>query len=131
MTIGMPALLAALIMGITVNASFGATMIPSTPRATKLLTCSNCRLASPSEMASMVRILFRSNSAFMMSKLATHYSVCNVSNATPTDNCVLRLRQPPTATARTATQRQGYNAARIVLRAAGFVCNEATICLEW
>ena len=53
-TIGIRASFAARIIGMMLFASFGTTMIPSTPRATKPRTCSSCRLASPSAMASSI-----------------------------------------------------------------------------
>ena len=53
-TIGTRASFAARIMGMMLFASFGTTMIPSTPRAMKPRTCSSWRLASPSAIASSI-----------------------------------------------------------------------------
>lgn len=83
MTMGIPASLAARIMGTTVVASLGATRMPSTPRAMNVWICSNWRLASLSATASIISMPRRSSSARTASKLATQYSVCSVSKATP------------------------------------------------
>src|SRR5687767_7330709 len=80
---GMLARLAALIMVMTVCASLGAMMIPSTLRAMKLCTCSSCRLASPSAMASSTLRSRLASSTLSVSMLATQYSVWSVSNDTP------------------------------------------------
>ena len=53
-TMGIPASFAALIIGMMLFASFGTTTIPSTRRVMKLRTCSSCRLASPSAIASTI-----------------------------------------------------------------------------
>ena len=57
--------------------------MPSTPRAMNVWICSNWRLASLSATASIISMPRRSSSARTASKLATQYSVCSVSKATP------------------------------------------------
>jgi hypothetical protein len=79
----MPAALAPLIIGMTVFESLGTMTMPSTLRLTKFLTCSSCRLASPSATASSIRMLRRLHSARSWSQAATQLSVCRVSKATP------------------------------------------------
>ena len=53
-TMGIPASFAPLIAGMIPFASFGTTTMPSTRRATNVRTCSSCRLASPSAIASTI-----------------------------------------------------------------------------
>jgi hypothetical protein len=59
-------------------------------RATNVCTCSNSRLASPSAMDCNMRAQRRSISAARAFRLATQYSVCSISKATPIVTCLVR-----------------------------------------
>ena len=82
-TIGIPATLAARIIGMTVLPSLGTMMMPSTRRFTNVRTCSNCLFGSPSATASSIVIPRALVSARSRFSAATQNSVCRVSNATP------------------------------------------------